>query len=71
MNLNSSMQKLEATFWGSAIRLMSSSHLIQQIIRKIFNLVKERETIWLAGLVMAWTAAGLTVGYFLGFQGLR
>lgn len=71
MNLNSGMQKLEATFWESVIYLMSSSRVIQTIIRKTFNLVKEREAFWLAGLVMAWTAAGLTVGYFLGFQGLR
>jgi hypothetical protein len=71
MNLNSGIHKLETTFWESVIYLMSSSKLIQTVIRKVFNLVKEREAIWLAGLVMAWTAAGLTVGYFLGFQGLR
>jgi hypothetical protein len=33
--------------------------------------VKDHEVFWLAGLIIAWTAAGLTVGYFLGFQGMR
>ncbi len=65
MNIQGSIQKLEATFWESLIRLMTDSPFVQKLIRKAFILIKEKEVLWLAGLVLAWTAAGLTVGYFL------
>lgn len=71
MNLQGNLNKLEATFWESIIKLMSNSPTVQRLIRKGFLIIKEKEVTWLIGLVLAWTAAGLTVGYFMGFQGLR
>lgn len=71
MNIQGSFNKLEATFWDSIIRLMSSSPMVQHMIKRGFELIKDKEIVWLAGIILAWTAAGLTVGYFLGFQGLR
>jgi hypothetical protein len=71
MNFQGSVNKIEATFWESIIKLMSNSPAFQNLVRKTFHVVKEKEVVWLTGLVLAWTAAGLTVGYFLGFQGLR
>jgi hypothetical protein len=71
MNIQGSFQKIEASLWGVIIRLLSTSPAFQSGFLKVFRLVKDKEVIWLAGLILAWTAAGLTVGYFLGFQGLR
>jgi len=71
MNLQSSFHKIEASLWETIITLMSNSATVQRAMRKSFILVKDHEIFWLAGLIIAWTAAGLTVGYFLGFQGLR
>jgi hypothetical protein len=71
MNIQGSFQKFEASLWGVIIKLLSTSPTFQSGVRRAFRLVQDREVIWLAGLILAWTAAGLTVGYFLGFQGLR
>jgi len=71
MNIQSSIHKIEASLWETMISLMSNSSTVQRVIRKSFILVKDNEVFWLAGLIIAWTAAGLTVGYFLGFQGMR
>jgi hypothetical protein len=71
MNIQGSFNKIEASIWESIIKMMTNSHTAQNLIRKGFYLVKDKEITWLVVLVLAWTAAGLTVGYFLGFQGLR
>ncbi len=71
MNIHGNIKKIEVTFWESIINLMSTSPRFQQFLRNGFELVKDHEIIWFAGLILAWTAAGLTVGYFLGFNGLR
>ena len=71
MNLQGNLNKIEVTFWAKIIRLMSTSPAFQRFIRKVFRIVKEKEIVWLFGLILVWTASGLTVGYFLGFQGLR
>lgn len=71
MHIQGSFQKIEASLWGVIIRLLTSSPRFQSGFCKVYKLIQDREVFWLAGLVLAWTAAGLTVGYFLGFQGLR
>lgn len=71
MNIQGSFQKIEASLWGVLIKLLTTSPTFQSGFRRVFRLVQDREVFWLAGLILAWTAAGLTVGYFLGFQGIR
>lgn len=71
MSILGNIRKIEASFWGTIINLMTNSSTFQSIIKKSFELVKDHEFLWLAGLILAWTAAGLTVGYFFGFDGLR
>jgi hypothetical protein len=71
MNIQGNIKKIEVTIWESLISLMTTSPRFQKILRTGFDLVKDHEIIWLAGLILAWTAAGLTVGYFMGFDGLR
>ena len=71
MNIQGSLHKIEASIWETIISLLSNSSVIRKLIRRSFVLVKDHEFFWLIGLIIAWTAAGLTVGYFLGFDGLR
>ena len=71
MNIHGNIKKIEVSFWESIINLMSTSPRFQQALRNGFELVKDHEIVWFAGLILAWTAAGLTVGYFVGFNGLR
>ena len=71
MNIQGNIKKLEMTVWESLINLMSTSRSFQKLVRGGFELVKDHEIIWLAVLIFAWTAAGLAVGYFIGFDGLR
>lgn len=71
MNLSSNIHKLEASFWETWIRALSNSSFLRNVVRKGYYLVKEKETLLLVGLVVAWTAAGLTVGYFMNAQGLH
>lgn len=71
MNIQNSFTKIEVTIWDWIIKLMTESPTIQSIIKKAFLMVKDKEIVWLAGLFLIWISAGLTVGYFLGFSGIR
>jgi len=71
MSILGNIRKIEASFWETIINLMTNSSTFQALIKKGFEIVKDHEFLWLAGLILAWTAAGLTVGYFFGFDGLR
>lgn len=71
MNIQNSINKIEVTVWDWIIKLMTESSVFQSIIKKGFLLIKDKEIIWLAVLFLIWVSAGLTVGYFLGFSGLR
>lgn len=71
MNIQNSINKIEVTLLDWIIKLMTESSLIQSTIKKIFFLFKDKEVIWIAGLFLAWICAGITVGYYLGFSGIR
>ncbi len=71
MNIQNSFNKIEVTIWDWIIKLMTESLLIQAIIKRLFILIKDKEIVWMAGIVLIWITAGITVGYLLGFTGLR
>ena len=71
MNIQNSINKIEITIWDLIIKLMTESSLFQSLIKRIFLLIKDKEIVWFAGLFVIWISAGITVGYFLGFSGLR
>ena len=71
MNIQNSINKIEVIIWDRIILLMTESSLIQATIKNIFFLVKDKEIIWIAGLFLGWICAGITVGYYLGFSGIR
>ncbi len=71
MNIQNSFNKIEVTIWDWIIKLMTESPFIQSLVKKGFHLIKDKEIVWLAGLFVIWISAGITVGYFIGFSGLR
>jgi hypothetical protein len=71
VNIQNSFNKIEVTIWDWIIKLMTESSFFQSLVRKGFYLIKDKEIVWLAGLFLVWISAGVTVGYFLGFSGLR
>lgn len=71
MNIQNSFNKIEVTIWDWIIKLMTESSFFQSLVKKGFYLIKDKEIVWLAGLFVIWISAGITVGYFLGFSGLR
>ncbi len=71
MNIQNSFNKIEVTAWDWIIKLMTESPFFRSVIKRGFNLIKDKEIVWLAGLFLVWVSAGITVGYFLGFSGMR
>jgi hypothetical protein len=71
VNIQNSFNKIEVTIWDWIIKLMTESSFFQSLVKKGFYLIKDKEIVWLAGLFVLWISAGITVGYFLGFSGLR
>ena len=71
MNIQNSLNKIEVTLWDWIIKLMSTSSVTQAIIKKVFYLVREKEIVWLAILILAWMSAGIAAAYFIGLTGLR
>jgi hypothetical protein len=71
VNIQNSFNKIEVTIWDWIIKLMTESSFFQSLVKKGFYLIKDKEIVWLAGLFVIWISAGITVGYFLGFSGLR
>jgi hypothetical protein len=71
MNIQNSFNKIEVTVWDWIIKLMTESPFFRTVIKRGFYLVKDKEIVWLAGLFLAWVSVGITVGYFLGFSGMR
>jgi len=71
MNIQKDLTKAEITVLDWLIRLMTSSSLIQTILKKGFWMIREKEIIWLAILFIAWIFTGIITAYFLGISGLR
>jgi hypothetical protein len=71
VNIQNSFNKIEVTIWDWVIKLMTESSFFQSLVKKGFYLIKDKEIVWFAGLFVIWISAGITVGYFLGFSGLR
>jgi hypothetical protein len=71
MNIQNSFNKIEVTAWDWIIKLMTESPFFFFFLKRGFNLVNDKEIVWLAGLFLAWVSAGVTVFYFLFFSVIR
>lgn len=71
MNIPKDITKAEITLWDWLIHLMTNSILFQSVLKKGFQIIREKEIVWLAILFIAWVSTGITTAYFLGFSGLR